>query len=186
MSVWPDCSSSFMQIQKKPQWPHFLSSDCKPNFLCDSNKIELQGIQKALKSLLNVVVHLDPDHNQTHLAPIKTFLTLSDVALNVRFQLGAHGQQLCLSQKKRETHVNTPLAKQIDIAIFTHGQNLRPERGMHFKSYLLISREELVVWRFICQSQKAIAEVVGLRQSQWEENAQSLNYHSLLTHLKEI
>lgn len=37
------------------------------------------------------------------------------------------------------------------------------KKGNKWKSYLLMSREELKIGSFICQSQKAIAEVVGLR-----------------------
>lgn len=44
----------------------------------------------------------------THLAPVKTFLALSDVTFDVRFQLRAHIQQLLLSARRnRQDNINT-------------------------------------------------------------------------------
>ena len=82
-----------------------VSLQCKPpstlrNLLEQSKKSQMQTIPEVLFK------------KQTHLAPVKTFLVLSDVTLDMRFQLSAQKQKLFLrARNKIQKATLTPCAE---------------------------------------------------------------------------
>lgn len=124
-----------------------------------------------LYRLENIWIHTNSMWSicNNHLAPVKMLCTFSDVTFDMSFQLRAQKQQLLLSQKEKQKNIdmhcigNEIIKTPWWLCLLITNQ-LKTEPKQCLKPYLLISWEELKIGSFIYQGQKAVAEVVGLRQ----------------------